>query len=115
MFRSAKPYRNFFRKESVRQFESREKAYEYMEKEVFVLNEFSVHVTEVSKTLEISYLLAYEIITNYLTDILYELDIAVSARKKRMKISVHAYFYLDIGFMLSTKNKKMFLEKIIKN
>lgn len=114
MFKRRKSFIKFFQSKSVRTFASREKVYEYMEEEVFVLQEFSQHITETAMTLEISYLLAYEIITNYLTDILYEIDQAVSNRKRKKKISIHAYFFLEIGFMVSVKNKKMFLEQIIK-
>lgn len=114
MFKIRKAYRKFFQSKSVRTFKSRGEAFEYLEQEVFVLNQFSKHITEVAKTLDISYLLAYEIITNYLTDIIYEIDIAASNRERKKKIAVHGYFFLEIGFMVSVRNKKMFLEKIIK-
>jgi hypothetical protein len=114
MYRGSRKFINFFQSKSVRTFESRDKVYEYLEQEVFIKLPFSNHISETAKTLEISYLLAYEIITNYLTDILYEVDIAVSDRKKRKRISIHAYFFLEIGFMVSVKNKKMYLEQIIK-
>lgn len=113
-FRGKKSYIDFFTKKSIRTFNSRDKVFQFMEEEVFILEDFSKHITETSRNLDISYLLAYEIITNYLTDILYEIDIAVSDREKKKKISIHAYFFLEIGFMVSVKNKKMFLEKIIK-
>jgi uncharacterized membrane protein YsdA (DUF1294 family) len=57
--------------------------------------------------------LAYELITNYLIDVLYELDKAQAQKKKRTKINVFGYFFLEIGFMRSLEGKKMYLEKYI--
>lgn len=113
-FKSVPPYVDFFRKESTLNFKSRGEVYEYLEEDVFNKEHFREHITQTAKTLDISYMLAYDIITNYLTDILYELDKAVSDRKKSTRISVHSYFSLKIGFMKSLQNKKMFLEKFIK-
>lgn len=104
----------FFAKKCIRVFNSKEQVYEYLEKDVFVTEQFQSHISETAKTLDISYLLAYEIITNYLTDILYEIDIAANSKTKKARISVHSYFFLEIGFMVSVKNKKMFLEQLIK-
>lgn len=106
-------FRKFFQRKTVRKFESREACYQYLETEVFVLQDFIANVTETAMTLQISYLLAYEIITNYLTDVLYEIDKAQSKTKQRSRITVYGYLNLDIGFMRTFENKKMFIEKMI--
>lgn len=106
-------YNKFFRKQCIRVFNSREEVYNYLDNDVFATEQFQSHISETSKTLDISFLLAYEIITNYLTDVLYEIDIAATSSRKKRKISIHSYFFLEIGFMVSVKNKKMFLEKLI--
>lgn len=108
-------YHKFFRSKSVRKFTSREAVYEYLENEVFIQQDFISNVSETATTLRISYLLAYEIITNYLKDVLYELDTAQAEKKKRTKINVFSYFFLEVGFMRSLEGKKMFLEKYINN
>ncbi len=107
------PYKEFFQSKSVRKFTTREAVYQYLENEVFINGDFISNITETATTRKISYLLAYELITNYLTDILYELDKAQAQKRKRTRINVFGYFFLEIGFMLSFKNKKMFLEKFI--
>ena len=114
-FKSAPPYIKFFQSKSVRQFTTREACYEYLENDVFTQDEFISNVRETATTLEISYLLAYELITNYLTDVLYEIDIASVKKRKKTRINIFSYFFLEIGFMESFKNKKMFLEKYINN
>jgi len=112
-FKSAPSYIKFFQSKSVRQFTNREAVYLYLENEVFINQDFINNVRETATTREISYLLAYELITNFLTDTLYEIDIAICKQKKKTRIRVFSYFHLDIGFMMSFKNKKMFLEKYI--
>jgi len=114
MFKSVKPYIKFFESKSVRQFANRDAVKEYLESDVFSQQEFINHVSETATSTRVSYLLAYELITNYLIDILYEIDQTVSIRKKKRKISVYSYFFLEIGFMVSLRDKKMFLEKFIK-
>lgn len=107
-------YQKFFQSKNIRMFKSRKECFDYMEKEVFLRQEFQIHITETAKESKVSYLLAYEIITNFLTDTLYEIDLAVTDRERKKRISVHSYFYLQVGFMVSTENKKMFLQKLIK-
>jgi len=71
---------------------------------VFRTIDFERHITETAKTLDIGYQLAYEIITNYLTDVLYEVDKVLEAPRKKRRISVYSYFYLDTGFLRNLKN-----------
>lgn len=113
---ASKLYRNFFIQKSIRKFANREEVFEFLEHEVFLKSEFIANVSETARTKKVSYLLAYDLITNYLTDILYEVDkgIEYAKQKRKVKINVFSYFSLQIGFMVSTKGKKMFLEKFIK-
>lgn len=113
MFKESFLYKRFFKLESKSQFNSYEEAYQYLYDNVFQDAQFVKHVTKASEEQNISYVIAYELISNHLTQILYEVDKAITRSKKKSKIIFHSYFSLQIGFMLSTKNKKMFLEKFI--
>lgn len=108
-----KKYVDYFQRISVRNFQTRTEAFEYLEREVFLLPDFQANVQETADALKISYMIAFEIIANYLTDVLYELDQAQAQKKNRTKINVFGYFFLQVGFMRSLENKKMFLEKLI--
>ena len=112
-FKSAPPYVKILTDEMVRKFPTRADAYNYLETEVFIKSDFVNNITETARVEKVNYLIAYEIITNYLTDVLYELDKAVSSKKGK-RISVHSYFYFQVGFMESIRNKKNFLEKYFK-
>ncbi len=107
-------YDKIFQSKSVRMFSTKKAVSEYLEKEVFLDQDFLNNVSETAKKVEINYILAYEIITGHLIDILYEIDKAISLKRKKTKIRVYSYFFLQIGFMVSLKNKKMFLEKFVK-
>lgn len=84
---------------SKRIFNNRAEAYEYLDKEVFLKEDFRNHVAETAKQNEVSYLLAYDLITIHLTDIFYEIDIAVSKKRGNIRISIQSFFYLKIGFL----------------
>jgi hypothetical protein len=107
-------YDKIFRSKSVRKFTDRKSVIKYLEKEVFHDSDFLSNVSETAKKCDISYVLAFEIVSNYLTDILFEIDQAISSKRKKKIINVYSYFFLQIGFMVSVKNKKMFLEKYVK-
>lgn len=85
---------------NVRKFTSRSDVYNYLSSEVFVTEHFVEHVIKTAKATEINYLLAYDIITNYLTDLLYEIDTQITMDKK-VRIRGYRYFSFNIGFMIS--------------
>ena len=87
---------------NVRKFTSRESVEEYLSNEVFLKERFIRHITETAKTNHVSYILAYNIITNHLIDILYEIDKAITSPRKKVLIRVYGYFSLRIGFMISS-------------
>lgn len=112
-FRSAKPYVQYLKQQSKRLFPTWNDAYDYLDKEVFVNPLFQNHISQTSKLCNTNYLLTFEIVTEHLTDILFALDIAVG-KKDQLKIGIYSYLNLHVGFMISVKDKKMFLEKFIK-
>ena len=113
LYRSTKKNIKFFQSKSVRMFANREEAFKYLENDVFNKQDFLNNVSETALSNKVSYVLAYELITNFLTDILYEIDQATTMKRKKKKINVYSYFFLEIGFMISLRNRKMFLEKYI--
>jgi len=99
-----------YKSKSVRKFKDRKAVEEYLEQEVFTLQEFKNNISETARSLNISYVIAYDIITNYLTDILYEIDISIEHPKKKKKISVYSYFSLTVGFMANLTKKTMYID-----
>ena len=98
-----------YQSESVRKFKDRKAVFEYLEFEVFKLDEFKDNVSETARSLDVSYIIAYEVLTNYLTDVLYEIDQSIENQKQKRKINVYSYFSLTVGFMANlTKNKMYF-------
>jgi hypothetical protein len=98
---------------NVRKFTSRSDVYDYLSNEVFEKEDFIRHVVKTAKETDISYLLAFDIITNHLTDILYEIDRNITNPKKKVLIRVYGYFSLRIGFMISNTRKQL-IELLIK-
>lgn len=97
------------RSKSVRNFTTRSDAYDYLYDEVFCNENFISNVSETAKSNKVSYLLAYDLITNYLTDVFYEIDKKMNHRTKKTRISILGYFFLDLGFAISFIKKKVFL------
>ena len=95
-------------------FVNREEAHEYLEREVYSNQEFINHIEETAITHKVSYIVAYTVVTDYLTDIMYELDLNVAKRKTKKRILIHSYFFLSVGFMESFKDKKLFIESYLK-
>ena len=87
---------------NVRKFTTREEVYEFLASTVFYKGHFVRHVQETAQQTQVSYVLAYEVITNHLTDILYEIDKAIARPRKKVMIRIYSYFSLRIGFMLSS-------------
>lgn len=114
IYKPRKDYADFFRRKSKPIFKNIEEVKLYLEKEVFSNPDFIRNVVSAGKKNEVSYLLAYDVITKTLINILYEIDNSITLRRKKKRINVYGYFYLEIGFMISLKGKKMFLEKYIK-
>ena len=113
MRKSKRLLRQFFKKKSVSQFKDRRAVMAYLEKEVFLDRNFISNVTETATICRVSYIIAYECVTNYLTDIVYEIDQAITFELKKSKISVYSYFFLEVGFMVSLRDNKMYLEKYV--
>jgi hypothetical protein len=80
---------------------------------VFEKEHFIRHIIATAKKNNISYLLAFDIITNHLTDILYEIDKNITSPRKKVIIRVYGYFSLRIGFMISSTRKQL-IELFIK-
>lgn len=98
---------------NVRKFTSRSDVFDYLSNEVFEKEDFVRHVVETAKANNISYLLAFDVITNHLTDVLYEIDKAIILPKKKVKIRAIGYFSLITGFMISSTRKQL-IELFIK-
>lgn len=92
---------------NVRKFSTHSEAFDYLEREVFSQEHFSNHITETAKRNKVSYILAYDVITNHLTDILYEIDKAIAVPEEKVKIRAYGYFSLQIGFMISNNRNKL--------
>lgn len=99
-----------YKSKSVRKFKDRKAVFEYLEQEVFVIQEFKNNVSETARSLSISYVIAYEVLTNYLTDILYEVDTTITSKKEKRKINVYSYFSLYVGFMANLTNKRVYIK-----
>jgi len=95
---------------SVRKFKDRQAVYVYLEQEVFKLEDFKRNVKETADSLDISYIVAYDVVTNYLTDVLYDIDKNVKYSKKKKKINMYSYFSLIIGFMVNLNDRKMYIK-----
>lgn len=90
---------------NVRKFTNREQAFQYLSDSVFKESDFIKHVTQSAEQNKVSYMLAYDLITNHLTDILYEIDKNIINPRKKIIIRVYQYFSLRIGFMLSSTQR----------
>lgn len=90
---------------NVRKFTNRSEVYDYLEKSVFNEADFIEHVIVTAKANNVSYLLAFDLITNHLTDILYEIDKEIINKRKKVKLRVYGYFSIAIGFMITSKRK----------
>ena len=75
--------------------------------EVFEKEDFIRQVKLVAEQQQISYLVAFDVLTNYLTDVLYEVDKNVSRRKKKVAIRIYGYFSLRIGWMIHSLREKI--------
>lgn len=107
-------YRKLIKKKSKRLFKNRHDAFEFLKSSVFENDLFLKHVSKASKSNQISYTLSYELITSYLTDLIFEIDAIQSKTEKEARIRVYGYMLLEIGFMISFKNKKLFIYQHIK-
>jgi hypothetical protein len=99
---------------NVRKFTSKEEVAEYLSDDVFKLPHFIKHVKQTAIDNNVSYLLAYDLITKHLIDILYEIDKNVVMPRKKTRIRVFRCFSLQIGFMMSdtkTMFKKQFKKR----
>lgn len=94
-------------------FTSRQDAFEYLERTVFNRQDFVENVSDSARDNKVSYLFAYEIITNYLTDVLYEIDKHMK-KPTKVKLVIKAFFSLSIGFMSSFDSKRLFLQQLLK-
>lgn len=104
--------RKKIKSKNVRNFTTREEVNQYLANTVFNSPHFVSHIEETANKNQVSYMLAYEVITNHLTDILYEIDKNITLPKKKVKIRVYSYFSLRIGFMISsTKTRLIELHK----
>ena len=99
-----------YQSKSVRKFEDRKAVYKFLEEEVFQLRDFKNNVNETARSLDISYIIAYEVLTNHLTDVLFELDRGIEFKRKKIKINMFSYFSLFVGFMENLKENKMFIK-----
>lgn len=99
-----------YQSKSVRKFKDRKAVFDYLEQEVFTIQEFKNNVAETARSLDISYVIAYEVLTNYLTNILYEVDTRITSKKEKRKINVHSYFSLYVGFMANLKNRRIYIK-----
>jgi len=86
---------------NVRKFTSKEEVKDYLSDDVFKLPQFIEHVKQTAIDNNVSYILAYDLITKHLIDILYEIDKNVAMPKKKTRIRVFRCFSLKIGFMMS--------------
>ena len=98
---------------NVRLFTHRPEAFDYLVNDVFEKQEFIDHIIKTANYHNVSYMIAYSIITNHLTDILYEVDQRITSYSKKSKIRILGHFYLSIGFIRNytkvlnnIKNKK---------
>ena len=98
-----------YKSKSVRKFKDRKAVEEYLENEVFTLHEFKNNISETARSLKVSYVIAYDIVTNYLIDILYEIDKSIEHPKKKKKINVYSYFSLTTGFMANLTKKTLYI------
>jgi hypothetical protein len=114
VYKPRQDYKDFFMKKSQPKFSNIKEVERYLETEVFSEQEFIQNVVAAGKTNEVSYLLAYDVITKTLINILYEIDQSITLKRKKKRINVYGYFFLEVGFMISLKGKAMFLEKHIK-
>ena len=71
---------------NVRKFTSRSNVYDYLSNEVFEKEDFIRHVIKTAKANDVSYLLAFDVITNHLTDILYEIDTNITSKQKKVVV-----------------------------
>jgi hypothetical protein len=107
--------KNRIKANNFNKFKSWQEAYDYLFEDVFTKEHFEKHVALSAEKNKVSYIIAYEVITNHLTDILYEIDKNISYPRKKVMIRVLSYFSLRIGFMISqNKVKKEFNDRMSK-
>lgn len=104
-------YLKLVRTKSVRKFNSKEEVEEYLIVEVFEQIDFINNVIDTASEMKVSYLVAYTLITKYLIDVLYELDIAQSKERKKTRIRIPGFLNIDIAFIASLKGKLFSLQK----
>ena len=107
-------YLNLIKEKTSKLFLNKKEVELHLQKEVFNRVEFQNNVDEVSKTLGISNELAKTIITNYLIDILYEIDIAQSLLRKKTRIIIPGYLMFDIGFIYPLRGKTFYLRRFMR-
>jgi len=107
-------YLNLIKEKTSKLFLNKKEVELHLQKEVFNRVEFQNNVDEVSKTLGISNELAKTIITNYLIDILYEIDIAQSLLRKKTRIIIPSYLMFDIGFIYPLRGKTFYLRRFMR-
>ena len=110
--RLLKPYLQKLRAKSVRKFSSREEVSDFLYEDVFKFDEFQNNIKEVADLQQVSYIVAYEIITNHLIDIVNEIDKA-QASKKNIRILILRYMKLDVRFAIGIENTLFLLKRII--
>lgn len=108
-------YLRYLKSKTSKIFKTKEEVKSHLQREVFSRVEFTNHVSEVSKSLGNSYDVTYTVITNYLIDVLYEIDIAQAKPKKKTRIIIQGYLMFDIGFIYPLRGKRFYLRKFLNN
>ena len=99
--------KNLIQSKNVRKFASRSEVYEYLSNKVFENEDFIRHVSDTAQANNVSYILAFDVISNHLTDLLYEVDKNIAKPKRKVKIRCYGYFSLQVSFMISGTKKKL--------
>lgn len=92
-------------------FRNREEVAIYLQDEVFVREDFKNNVKEAAEYNKVSYLVAFDVISNYIIDNLELLDQLRSHRRKQSRINIFGYLVLDIGFIKNI-NRNYFKKEI---
>ena len=103
IFQDVETYRDFIAEKSVRKFETRDQARAYLETEVFSLDEFQSHMQETAEGLNLPLDKVREVIEDYLSNVLYELDANHHLHKRELWVHIPQYLRLDAGFMTNAK------------
>lgn len=101
--RYLKNAKEYYEYHNVPTFNSYQDAYDYLNEEVFTKEEFINNVSETAELKKVSYSVVYEIMTNHLTDILYEIDKKKKHKRKTSRISIYGYLQLRIGFAVNMR------------